>query len=154
MNRIKNIVFALGMGVIVGGSTASLVVTSSATALPPTKISDCSQNFLTFPTWFRGLVDVKAVNGVNECVIKSPNDVGGLTKFITIIALNVVEMGLQLVVYLTVFFIIWGGFQFMTSQGDPNTAAKARQTIINAAIGLVISFAAIAAVNLIFGIIK
>lgn len=157
MNILKKIVFTIGLSAFVAfpvatlntSSTHAVTLTSSSTA------ADCSQRFLTFPTWFRGLVDVKEVEpGIFDCVIKSPEDVGGLSNFIWHIVLNVIEIGLQGVVYLTIFFLIWGGFQFLTSQGVPEAAAKARQTMLNAIIGLGISFAAIAVVNIIFGIIK
>lgn len=160
MNRFKKSIFALSLLFVVGGSITALAVISPVSAKTPITIGAdadkvCSQNFLTFPTWFRGLVEIKDVNGAPECVIKSPDAVkDGLSNFIWHIVLNVIEIGLQLVVYLTVFFIILGGFQFLTSQGVPEATVKARKTILNAAIGLVISIVAIAAVNLVFSIIK
>lgn len=35
-------------------------------------------------------------------------------------------------------FIIWGGFKYMTAQGDPKAVASARGTIVSAVIGLLI----------------
>jgi hypothetical protein len=153
MNRLKKIILALGVSVVVGGTLVAATAPGPAYATAITsssKASDCSQNFLTFPTWFRGLVQVKETTpGVFECVIESPSDAGGLSPFIWHIVLNVIEIALQGVVYLTAGFILWGGFQFLTSQGSPDVAAKARQTILNAAIGLGISVGAIAVVNFI-----
>ena len=37
-----------------------------------------------------------------------------------------------------VFFIIWGGFRYMTAQGDPKAIDSARGTITQAIVGLVI----------------
>jgi hypothetical protein len=138
-------------------ATTPAAPTSSSGLTAASTPADCSQHFLTFPTWFRGLAAVRETapgSSVYECAILSPDDVGGLSNFIWHIALNGIEIGLQLVVYLTIFFIIWGGYQFLISQGVPEATAKARKTILNAVIGLVISIVAIAAVNLIFGIIK
>jgi len=157
MKKAKKLLLALGMAVVSGGALMAVISPASVSAAPITSsstVADCSQRFLTFPTWFRDMVDVKeTVPGTFECVIKSPDDVGGLGPFIWHIVLNVLEMALQVVAYLAAGFILWGGFLFLTSQGSPDEAAKARQTIINAAIGLVISLGAIAATNLISGIL-
>lgn len=139
---------------MVGGSLVTLAVPSSTFATTPTTkpttAASCSQNFLTFPTWFRGLVDVNKTT--HECEITPPKS-GDLSAFIWHIVLNVIEIGMQIAAYLTVGLILWGGFGFLTSEGKPDATAKSRQTIINAAVGLVISVAAIAVVNLISGII-
>jgi len=78
----------------------------------------------------------------------------GLSNFIWRIVLNVTEIGLQMVGYISVGFILYGGFQFLTSQGSSEGSVKARKTILNAVIGLVISIASIAIVNLILGVFK
>jgi hypothetical protein len=156
MNTIKKTVLAFGISIMVGGSLFAVMVPSSTFAATLTSSSteaDCSQNFLTFPTWFRGLVEVKqAPSGVYECTITPPKS-GDLSAFIWHIVLNVIEIGMQIAAYLTLGLILWGGFGFLTSEGKPDATAKSRQTIINAAVGLAISIAAIAVVNLISGII-
>ena len=48
-------------------------------------------------------------------------------------------------------FIILAGLQFVTSQGDPNSAAKARQTAIYAVIGLVVALSAEVIVTFVLG---
>jgi hypothetical protein len=153
MNRLKQVALLLGMSAIVGGTVFVTVGSNTVAAVAIVKgssVSDCSQGFLTFPTWFRGLVKVgEAAPGVYECVIESPNDVGGIGPFITHIALNVIEIGMQLVGYLAAGFILYGGFMFLTSQGAPDATAKARKTILNAVIGLIISIVAVAAINFI-----
>lgn len=157
MNRLKKVILAFGVSVVAGGTLVAVSapgVVYAAAITSSSSASDCSQNFLTFPTWFRGLVKVEQTTpGIYECVVESPSDAGGLSPFIWHIVLNIIEMGLQAVVYLTAGFILWGGFQFLVSQGSPDVAAKGRQTIMNAAIGMGISIAAIAAVNLISAIL-
>ncbi|HRQ87022.1 MAG TPA: hypothetical protein PLY16_02835, partial [Candidatus Saccharibacteria bacterium] len=61
---------------------------------------------------------------------------------------------LQLIAYAAVAFLIVGGFQYMTGGGNPASLQKAKGTIANALIGLVISLASVGIVNLIFGFIK
>ncbi|MEX0617220.1 MAG: dockerin type I domain-containing protein [Candidatus Woykebacteria bacterium] len=39
---------------------------------------------------------------------------------------------------ISLLFIIWGGFRYMTAQGDPKAIASARGTIVSAVIGLVL----------------
>lgn len=138
---------AIAFAVTVGGASFAV--------LPATNVSaavNCSGTgaFLTFPSWYRGLA-AENINGTG-CDIMSPagDNIGG---FVWHIVLNVIEIGLQLVGYAAFGFILFAGFQYMTSAGDPAQAARARQTIFNAAIGIFVSFASIAAVNLIVGII-
>lgn len=48
---------------------------------------------------------------------------------------------------LAVIFMIVGGLQYVISAGDPNQTARAKNTIIYAAIGLIITIFATAIVN-------
>ena len=52
------------------------------------------------------------------------------------------------------FYIIYGGFQFIVGGSNPGSVEKARKTITNAIIGLIIAIASIGLVNYIFSIIK
>jgi hypothetical protein len=134
---------------VVGVGGASLTIASpqlAAAADPP-----CSESLLTFPAWYKGLL-VDAAGG--NCDIKNPNDVGGLSVFIWKIVLNVTQMALNLIGYLAVGFIIFGGYKYMISAGAADGMVKARKTIMNAVIGLVLSIFSIAIVNVIAGAIK
>ena len=77
----------------------------------------------------------------------------GIGTYIGIIALNVIEIVLQLIGYIAAFFIIYGGFMYMTQGSEASKVEQAKKTIIGAVIGLVISMSSIAIVNLIFSII-
>ena len=138
MKRIRNWIAALLFVTTAGGATLAL-------ATPQTTYAACNDRLLTFPAWYRGLTTA-------DCDIKSPTD-GGLQKFIWTIALNVLEVMLQLVGYVSVGYIITGGFKYMTSSGAPDGMAKARQTILNAVIGLGISLFSVAIVNVVAGAI-
>ncbi|MCK9623145.1 MAG: hypothetical protein M0R47_21745, partial [Methylobacter sp.] len=95
----------------------------------------------------RGLTDA-------DCNILSPDKAGGLSTFIWKIVLNIIEIGLFIAGYAALFFILYGGFLFLTGGSNPSQIEKARKSILNAVIGLVISISAIAIVKLIFGILK
>jgi Type IV secretion system pilin len=118
----------------VGGAVGATIPTSSASAA-------CGQ-FLTFPAWYRGL----SKNDCNEMM--SPNEVGGISTYIWTIVLNIIEIAVQVVGYLAIFYIIYGGFRYITSAGAPEAHAAAMKSILNAVIGLAIAISAIAIVRL------
>jgi len=99
---------------------------------------------LTLPAWYNGLAAKKG----GSCTVVSPKDLGGeestqLSRFIWITALNALQILLQIVAYLAVGFIIYGGFVYLTSAGRPDKITRGREMIQNAVIGLIISFLAI-----------
>jgi hypothetical protein len=129
---------------VIASPVMSIVVPQSASAAPT-----CEGRVLGIPPWYRGLTN----NNPPQCTIKSPNDVGGISSFVWRIVLNVIELAIVLTTYLTVFFILFGGFLYMTGGSNPPQLEKARKTIFNAAIGLVICMGAIGITNIIFSII-
>lgn len=140
MKRIKNYLFALLFVATSAGATMTA-------ALPQTAFAACNDRLLTLPTWYQGLTD-------GNCQIKAPKGDKGLQNFIWTIALNIVEMILQIVAYITIGFIIFGGYKYMISAGSADGMVKARKTITNAIVGLLISIFSIAIVNLISGALK
>lgn len=137
---------------------ASLLIMSAVlfgsvevTQTPVSAADSCVKGFLTFPAWYRGL-NISDSN----CDLKSPNDLAtdgknnGVSNYIWKIVLNVIEIVLQLIGYLAVFFIIYGGFRFMTKGDNPSEVEAARKTIMNAVVGLVISIISVALVNFVF----
>lgn len=126
---------------VTGAGGASL---NLATPTPAYAQQSCTENLLTFPAWYQGLVD-------GNCNIKSPSQVGGISNFIWAIALNVLEIMLQMVGYAAIIYLMYGGYKYMTSLGSSDGMTKARQTITHAVIGLVISIFSVAAVTLIAG---
>lgn len=112
-------------------------------------VSAACGKFLTFPTWYDGLVDNQT-----SCQLKPIGNESGevsLQKFITLVILNIVEMVLQLIAYAAVVFLIVGGFRYLTSAGDSNLMSAAKKTITNAIIGLVIAIFSAAIVNAVAG---
>ncbi len=140
LRRFKAMVVALA---ILGASMAVVPLTAPTTRAAG-HANGCSSTFLTFPTWYDGLVNA-------DCDIKQPGKNGApeLQGYILRIVLNILEIMLQLVAYATVGYIIYGGFKYLTSPSDSSKIAGGRKTIQNAIIGLVISFMSIAIVSLI-----
>jgi hypothetical protein len=124
---------------------------------------ECKSSFLGFPAWYDGLPRKEGTCNVAMSETTETNEQGqveevtnenSLQNFILLIALNVIEIGLRLVGYAAVGFIIYGGFKYLTSAGSADRVTAGRKIIQNAIIGLVISFFSVAIVNLIASNIK
>jgi glucose uptake protein GlcU len=68
---------------------------------------------------------------------------------------NLLQNGLNIVWFtlgfVAVIMIILGGYQFLTSNGDPQKASKARQTLLYSVVGLVAAALAFAITNFVIG---
>lgn len=98
---------------------------------------------LLFPTWFHGL----------DCT----GDVVQITKVdqIWIIVMNIVQWLIIAGGYVALFFIIWSGFKYITAAGDPQKITAAKNTLMNAVIGLIIVLASVTIVRAIeAGVLK
>lgn len=107
----------------------------------------CAQKaFFGLPTWYKyldaaGKVGVDPVTG--RCEISRSLQVADLS----LVALAIVDILLRVAALVAVGYIVWGGIQFIVAQGDANRTTKARQTIINALIGLIIALISTGLVN-------
>lgn len=142
MKKISHLVQSLFIFIAIM-FTVNLSMAPVASAASCGSGGNSKATFDLLPAWYDGLCD----NGA----IKSPAAVGGIGQFLTIIILNIVEIMLYLTGYLSLGFIIWGGFKFMISGENSSGVASARKTILNAVIGLIISIFAVAIVNLVSG---
>jgi len=126
----------------------STMVSSAAFVATPTAHAQCVDRIFMIPTWYKGLK-------VGDCAGVSPDGNNGedLPKFLTILVMNIVQALLVVAAYVTVFFVIKGGFGYMTSAGSPEGMTSARKTITNALIGMVIAILAASIVNAIAGAI-
>lgn len=102
----------------------------------------CSERLLTLPVWYRGLT-----KSSSDCTL----DLGGNLNFVWVIGLNVVEALMHVVGYVAGVFILIGGYRYATSAGEPSQIARAKGSIMNAIIGLIISILSIAVINFIIG---
>ncbi len=129
----------------VGGSFISVASPQTASA------AKCQSNVLLFPTWYRGLgTNTTDSSGNDTCEIKSPGSgQDSISTFIWTIVMNVIGMALVAIGYVSAGFIIYGGFLYLTGGGSPDKIAGARKTILNAVIGLIISFFSVIIVNIV-----
>lgn len=94
--------------------------------------------------------------GVTICAggnLQSPDNGNDLPVYIWKIALNVLFDLFLAIGYIAMGFVIYGGYQYIMSQGDPAKAAKGKKTLTNAIIGTVIAMGATVIVNTISTII-
>src|SRR5690242_4753912 len=96
-------------------------------------------NFLQFPTWYAYLPTSVGTNG---CVTK----VTSLSDVWLVVA-ALIEIMLRVGAIVAVVFIIYGGGQYIMSQGNPDAANRARSTVVNALIGLLLTVSAAAIVQ-------
>jgi ABC-type Fe3+ transport system permease subunit len=103
----------------------------------------CS-HFLGFPTWYEYIHDpnscsVIQINGIND---------------VWLIVAAVIEILLRVAGLFAVAFVMYAGFQYLTSQAEPEKVTRAKNTIINALIGLAIAILASVIVNFIAGSVQ
>lgn len=100
-------------------------------------------NFLSFPTWHRGL----------PCDANGRVDLQGqqIGNIVIIVALNIIDIVLRMLSIVAIGFIIFGGFLYLTAQGEANRVAKGKAAIRNAIVGLIIGIASSAIVGFLVG---
>lgn len=103
------------------------------------KCEGAGSHMFTFPAWYKGLPGT-----CSEPKIEALND-------IWIIVLNFIEILLQIVAYVAAGFVVWGGFKYIKSEGEPAKITESRAAIMNAVIGLVIALASVALVTYVQG---
>jgi len=90
---------------------------------------------LGFPHWYEYMDGMRAAGGKCTPSLIHLND-------LWLIAAAAIEILVRLAGIIAVVMIIFGAFTYVTSQGEPEPTAKARGTIINALIGLVVAISA------------
>ncbi len=91
-------------------------------------------DFLIFPKWYKYL---PSVSGVDPCTPQ----VSSLTDIWLIVA-AVIEVLLRIAAIMAVVFVIYAGFSYTTSQGDPEATGRAKSTLVNALVGLAVAVTA------------
>jgi len=102
----------------------------------------CNNQFFGLPEWYKY---IKVTNSNGSCSLSTftfwPPD------NLLLILLAILDMLLIIGGIVAVAFVMFGGIQYITSQGEPENTKHARATIINALIGLTITIIAASLVN-------
>lgn len=141
----KKIFVLLGviMTVMVG---LTWLAPASAQAANFTEGDGCTKGFLGFRPWYQGLP-----KGDN-CTVASPTE-DQMPAFVWTIILNVLASLFGVIGYLSIIFVVYGGFLFIMAHGDPGKVAKGKKTLTAAVIGVGISLLAAVIVNTITGVL-
>lgn len=139
----------LAVFVLMSASMVGLAVAPVTYAAGVAPDQSCDATFITFPAWYNGL---SGKDSTGNCVVISPDDAGGLSAFIWHVVLNVLAILLQVVVYITVAMIIYGGYMLLANGGSPEAVSKGKTTIRHAITGLIVALLAVAIVNVLLGI--
>lgn len=136
---MKRRVLAILSGVLmVFGS----LLASPAPALAADKA--CGGSLLGLRPWYYGICSGE---GESTKIKKVGQNDGDLAKFIWTIVLNVL-FDLSLVIgYIALAMIIYGGYLYIISQGDPGKMAKGKKTLMSAVIGTTIALSASVVIN-------
>jgi hypothetical protein len=140
IRKLKQTIVGLTMLVVVTLGPATVLV-ASAQAATNENCTKSSSAFLGFPTWYKYL-DFE--EGSADCNINFD-----VKKDVGKVLLAIFEIILRVAGLVAVGFVIYGGIQYVISQGEPDRIKGARTTIINAMIGLAIAISATAIVNLV-----
>jgi hypothetical protein len=101
--------------------------------------SNCTQSFFGLPTWYKYL----PAGDFQNCQIVNFNFPGDFSY----VAISAIDIALTIAGMVAVFYVIWGGIQYVVSQGEPDKTRGAKNTITNALVGLVIAGVAISLVS-------
>lgn len=147
---IKSFIVTLALVSVVPAAMVSAQVGQSAGSQQSIRPQCTStQNLVSFfPAWYdNGL----CVNGkiVPPNHFNKKDTAASFSKWIGIIAMNIVTMILYVVGYVSLGFIIFGGFKYMLNGDNSTGTAAAKKTITNAVIGLVLSIMSVALVKFI-----
>ncbi len=123
-----------------------------STSLAPAALAaDCGKNrtFFGIPTWYKYLsfdencnIVVKTKLDENKNGKIDSNETKASFTDIWLIVIAVIEILLTLAGILAVVFIIISGVKFITSQGEPQKIVEARNALMYAVIGVVITIVA------------
>jgi hypothetical protein len=140
MKRVKYLLASL---LVLGTMLVTPMAMLGGTALAQSAGASCQEpatSFFGLPTWY------KYLSFSGDCDIEFD-----MQQDIPKVALALFEIILRLGGLVAVGFVIYGGFQYILSQGEPDRLKGARGTIINALIGLAITISATVIVNLVAG---
>lgn len=148
---LTNTTVALILGLVMFLTVLGFVVRAEPVGAAP---CEPNKTFLGVPTWYRHLDG--ETDSFGRCSpVLDRNEDGSISLNSGLpIGLAVLEIMLRFAGLVAVVMIFVGSFRYITTQGNPENAAGARKTIINALIGLVIVMISTGLVGYIAGVIS
>ena len=101
-------------------------------------------SFFGLPTWYKYLKagGGPAAGGTAGCSFEFI-----FPDSLPLVALAILEIALRLAGIIAIFYVIYGGIKYVTSEGEPDKINDAKGTILNALIGVLIATFAVAIVS-------
>lgn len=148
---IKKLIIAFGLFVMLGSFGINLAVSVPAYA---TVDPNCKHAILGIDPWYKYLEVGDDGNG-DKCAIKPfpGDDEFDWGKAFPRVGMGIVDILLRVAAIIAVGFTVYGGFRYILSQGEPDATKKAKGTIINASVGLVITMFASIIVGFVGGLL-
>ncbi len=113
--------------------------------LIPRSIADACTvtTFFGIPPWYEYLIKSGALKSTDSGCIININFINQTThkldlSVLTLAGLGIFDILLRVAGLVAVGYVIYGGFQYQTSQGEPEKVRHAQGTIINALVGVAI----------------
>lgn len=107
--------------------------------------NSCQRTFFGLKPWYAYLnPDPSKGCAINLTLLGSHSS-------LLLIGLAILDDLIRVAALVAVAFVIYGGIQYVTSQGSPEDTTKARQTIINALVGLLLAIIAASLVSFVGG---
>lgn len=154
IKKARIVAATLLIGFIVAVVPTGTAAAQPATTQPGTTDKCAPAAIVSFPHWYdNGLCKDGKIVSPKDIQNKLPNDDSGIMTFVTTLATNIVTIILMVVGYVSLAFIIWGGFKYMYSGDNASGTTAAKKTILNAVIGLVLSIMSVAIVKVVAGTI-
>jgi hypothetical protein len=109
--------------------------------------------FLAFPLWNRGLTcKVTAyTDGSTAVSTVISQNTNGIAAAVWTVVLNCLEILIQVAGILAVVFLMYNGFQYLTSGGSSDKISKAKTGMLQSMVGLFIAVSAAALIGFIVG---
>jgi len=117
----------------------------SGTVEEVTYTCGCTSNFLGFPSWNCGLkcsvlyYDEKGKEVSTQEHVVIGDGENEIPTTIWTVVLNVMRILLQVAGIVAVCFLIFNGYQYLTSNGDSSKISKAKTGLLQAIVGLAIA---------------
>jgi len=109
--------------------------------------------FLIMP--FLAYADGTVSNGLSNAGLQSIFGTGGLnsSQSLSDLIVRVVDILLTFAGVVAIVFVIIGGYQYVVSGGNEETAEKGKKTLINAIIGIVVVVLAYTIINVLVNLV-
>lgn len=158
--RRNTALLLVGLVLSFAGVSALATPTAQAATVGEQRVAQCKTPFFGLVPWYQYMGgQLKGGTGPDRCDIKCFNLVdqgsnpkkpcGDTKSHVPEVLLAIIDDLLRVAAIVTLGFVIYGAFQYVGSQGDPEGTGRAQKTIINALVGLALAMTAVAIVTFI-----